>query len=310
MFENKEYVLAVVNEGSISAAAKSLYISQPALSASIKRIEKEISVPLFDRSSTPITLTEAGREYVKYALEIVQNERAFSQYISDHYHLLTGSVKIGGSSFFSSFILPRMIAEFHSQYPHIEMEIFESNTNLLLEKLHIGALDLVIDNAIINDDHITATVYTSERLLLAVPEKFAINSRLSDYSLTVDDIKANKHSDSGYSVSIEDFKDLPFILLNSSNDTGNRAEAIFKKHKIEPNVNFYLDQQLTAFNISVTGIGISFVSDTLIKHLDAPLPLKFYRLSDAEAERNIYFYVKKNHYLSQVCQRFIELNAQ
>lgn len=310
MFENKEYVLAVINEGSFSKAAKQMYISQPSLSASIRRIEEKISVPLFDRSTAPVSLTEAGREYVKYALEIEEIERAFSQYVSDHYHMLTGTVRIGGSSFFSSFILPRMISRFHGLYPHIDVEIFESNTELLLEKLHIGALDIVLDNAIINDEQIKETVYTSERLLLAVPEDFEINKRLEKYSLTAKDIKDGKHLLDRYAVSLELFSNEPFILLNSGNDTGNRAEMLFKKHKVTPQIKFYLDQQLTAYNISGSGMGIAFVSDTLITHSDATPPLLYYRLDDAETERNICFYVKKNHYLSQVCQRFIEVNTE
>ncbi len=306
MFENKDYIITVAREGSISKAAKQLYISQPSLSASVKRIEEKISVPLFDRTTTPISLTEAGREYLKYALQIKESERAFAQYVSDHYHILAGTVKIGGSSFFSSFMIPRMVAEFHSKYSHIDFEIFENSTEILLEKLHTGVLDIVIDNAIIKDDLIKATVLNTERLLLAVPESFSINKKLREFSMTAQDVKNGIDYKCQQGVSLNDFRDEPFILLNSGNDTGSRAEMLFKKHKITPKVRFRLDQQLTAFNISSTGIGISFVSDTLIKHLDSSPRLCYYCLSDAETERNVFFYVKKNHYLSQVCQRFIE----
>ncbi|MEE1042732.1 MAG: LysR family transcriptional regulator, partial [Clostridia bacterium] len=84
MFSNKEYILTIYNEGSFSKAANKLYISQPSLSASVKRIEEKVSVPLFDRSTTPISLTEAGQEYVKYALEIKEREQDFERYISDY----------------------------------------------------------------------------------------------------------------------------------------------------------------------------------------------------------------------------------
>ena len=287
-----------------------MYVSQPSLSASIKRIEEKISVPLFDRSSTPVSLTEAGREYVQYALKIEDAERAFSQYISDHYHIVTGTVRIGGSSFFSSFIIPKMIAAFNKEYPHISVEIFENKTDVLLEKLHGGALDIVIDNAITNDEQLTATVFKSEKVLLAVPKHYDINKTLASRRLTREDIAKNKHLNDECCVEIESFKSEPFILLKPTNDTGKRAETIFKKHKITPDVRYYLDQQLTAFNVSGSGMGISFVSDTLIKRLDSSPPLYFYRLADEQTERNIFFYVKENHYLSKVCQRFIEVNKQ
>ncbi len=62
MFTNKHYIIAIYEEGSFSKAAKRLYISQPSLSASVKRIEDKIAVPLFDRSTSPVSLTEAGQE--------------------------------------------------------------------------------------------------------------------------------------------------------------------------------------------------------------------------------------------------------
>ena len=64
MFKNKEYVLYVEKSKSFSKAAKELYISQPSLSASIKRIEKEIGAAIFDRSTNPLSLTDIGRKYV------------------------------------------------------------------------------------------------------------------------------------------------------------------------------------------------------------------------------------------------------
>ena len=60
-FANMEYVYEVYKEGSFSRAAANLYISQPALSATVKKIEKKIGMPLFDRSTVPIQLTECGR---------------------------------------------------------------------------------------------------------------------------------------------------------------------------------------------------------------------------------------------------------
>lgn len=310
MFTNKNYVLTVYQEGSFSNAAKKLYISQPSLSASIKRIEEKIGLPIFDRSTTPISLTEAGKEYVQYALAVEEKEQDFARYISDYANFLTGSVRIGGSSLFSSFMLPGMISDFNKQYPNIKFEIFEDNTKTLLEKLSLGMLDLIIDNAFIDDKTFDATIYTSEALLIAVPKSFAINDELKDYRLTANDVKNGAHYDTSRAVSLKKFSDYPFILLHAENDTGKRAIQLFKKHHIVPNVAFYLDQQVTAYNISSTGMGISFVSDILIRNMETGTSLFYYRLNDKEIERNIYFYKKNAHYLSNACQKFIEINSK
>lgn len=309
MFTNKHYILSIYEEGSFSKAAKKLYISQPSLSASVKRIEEKIGVPLFDRSGAPVSLTEAGLEYVRYALEIREKEQNFERYVSDYTNIIKGSVRIGGSSLFSSFMLPFMISEFGKTYPNVKFQIVEDNTKNLTEKLDLGTLDMIIDNTVINHDTLKSTVCTSEVLLLAVPVSFPVNEKLKKFRLSTNDIKDNKHLSDEYDVSLNDFSDCPFILLNTDNDTGKRADMLFKKYDLNPKVTFFLDQQVTAHNISCIGMGISFVSDTLVKHIESEPRLYYYKLHDEEVTRNIYFYKKNNHYLSMACQKFIDMNT-
>ncbi len=309
MFTNKHYIITIYEEGSFSKASKRLYISQPSLSATVKRIEDKISVPLFDRSTSPISLTEAGKEYIRYALEIKEKEQNFEKYIADCTNTIKGTVRIGGSSLFSSFMIPFMISEFNISYPHVNFEIVEDSTKNLIDKLSLGMLDIIIDNAIINNVMISSTVYKTETLLLAVPRDFPVNDKLKDFRLTAKDIKAKKHLSDKYSVSLKHFSDCAFILLNTENDTGRRANMLFKKYGFDPKVTFFLDQQVTAYNISCTGMGISFVSDTLIKHIETEPKLYYYKLFDEEITRKIYFYRKNNHYLSMACQKFIDFNT-
>lgn len=309
MFTNKHYILTIYEEGGFSKAAKKLYISQPSLSASVKRIEDKISVPLFDRSTSPISLTEAGEAYVRYALEIRDKEMDFERYISDYANIIKGSIKIGGSSLFSSFMLPKMIYEFNNTYPLVNFKIVEDNTKNLIEKLSFGGLDIIIDNAIINDDTIKSTVCTNETLLLAVPCTLPVNEKLKKFRLTTNHIKEGRHLSNKYDVSLEHFSDCNFILLNTENDTGSRADRLFKKYGFKPKAALFLDQQVTSYNISCTGMGISFVSDTLVKNTEFEPRLYFYKLPDEETTRKIYFYRKNNRYLSRVCQKFIDYNS-
>ncbi len=309
MFKHKEYVLTIYELGSFTKAAEKLFVSQPSLSATIKRLEEKTGAPIFDRSSSPVTLTEVGREYVKYAMQIREIERDFERYVSDHGRLLTGKIRIGGSSFFSSFILPEMISSFNKKHSRIEFEIFEDSTKNLIAKLISGSVDVVIDNAMLSDENIVSKVYTSEKLLLAVPKKFAINETLKKERLTAEQIKSDEHLKSK-GIDFSKLKDYPFILLHHQNDTGKRADKLFKKYGITPNVIFYLDQQVTSYNIACTGIGVAFVGDTLVKRIGASPDVYYYVVNDRLATRNIYFYYKKNHYLSLACKKFIEYNIE
>ena len=152
MFSNKEYVLAVYRQKSFSKAAQELYISQPSLSATIKRLEAKLGSPIFDRSTNPVSLTEIGAEYVRQAMEIQQLEENFQKYLYDHLNMLAGTVRIGGSNLFASFILPSMISRFKQRYPQIAFEIVEDSTQNLITLLVQGTLDLVIDNAVLADE--------------------------------------------------------------------------------------------------------------------------------------------------------------
>lgn len=308
MFKNRAYVLEVYKEQSFSAAAKNLYISQPSLSASIKRIEEKAGAPIFNRATAPITLTEIGEQYVKCAHEMDKIEAGFQSFVFDRLNLVKGEIKIGGSSLFSSYILPPMISEFNAKYPHIELHIYEGSTKNLMSLLIDGELDIVLDNTIVVNDNVFAQPYQSEMLLLAVPKNLYYNA---DLALTVADVQSGRHyADDTPCVDLEVFSEMPFVFLKQENDTGKRAKQLCKKHGFTPNVLFALDQQVTAYNITCTGMGISFVSDTLVQYLHETPNVVYYKLRDEEIHRELYYYVKNNRYQSTACRTFIEGTLQ
>lgn len=310
MFKNKEYILAIVREGTFSKAAEKLFVSQPSLSATVKRLESKLGAPIFDRTVTPVGLTELGREYVKCAAEIEQREEDFKLYVNSRTNLTVGEIKIGGSSLFSSFLLPSIIESFNKEYPLVTVRIFENNTKNLLRELAEGDLDIVIDNAIIKAENIWSSEYSREMILLAIPDTMPISKRLFEMSFSAEEIKADKHRLDDRAVDLAEFSTLPFIILNSENDTGKRALNLFKKHSIKPNILFKLDQQITAYNISSSGMGACFVSDVLVKNAPTSQNMRYFKLADEETSRSIYIYRKSNRYHSIACQKFIEHNTK
>ncbi len=308
MFRYKEYIFTICETGSFTKAAEKLFVSQPSLSATVKRLEDKIGEPIFDRGS-PVSLTEVGKEYVKCAMQIRKIEHDFEKYVFDYGNLLTGKIRIGGSSFFSSLVLPEIISEFSKENSKIEFEIFEDNTKNLLAKLRENSLDIIVDNTLPDEENILSKVYRSERLLLAVPKKFAINEQFEKARLTAEQIKADKYLDAT-GIDFSKLKGQPFVLLRRENDTGRRAEKLFKKYGVEPDAVFYLDQQLTSYNVACAGIGIVFVSDTLVKRIGASPDVYYYKINDRFSVRDIYFLYRKNGYLSSACRKFIEFNAK
>ena len=130
MFQGMEYIYTVYQEKSFSKAARKLFISQPSLSATVKRVEEHIGYPIFDRSTKPLTLTEFGKRYISSVEQIISVEHEFSSFMNDWGGLKTGKLVLGGSSLFSSWVLPPLIGSFTRQFPMGKGELMEENTCL------------------------------------------------------------------------------------------------------------------------------------------------------------------------------------
>ena len=117
MFQGMHYVYEVYKEMSFSKAARNLFISQPSLSAAVKKAEKQIGFPIFDRSSNHIQLTELGKEYIRSIEIIMDVETGFQNYINDMKELKSGTIAIGGTNLFASYVLPPLLSRFRTISP-------------------------------------------------------------------------------------------------------------------------------------------------------------------------------------------------
>ena len=111
-----EYMLVLAQERSFSKAAKLLCVTQPSLSQLILNLEGQLDVQLFDRSTSPIRLTQAGEIFVDAALKMKLEENNMLKRLSDLQELKTGTLKIGTSPFRASCLLSKSIAEFQKQF--------------------------------------------------------------------------------------------------------------------------------------------------------------------------------------------------
>ena len=308
MFQGMEYIYAVYKEGSFTKAAAKMFISQPSLSANVKRIEKRIGYPIFDRSSKRLKLTECGERYMEAAESIMNIEKNFADYVRDWGELKTGTLTVGGSNFFSSWILPSLLADFSEKYPNIQISLIEESAGKLADMLQKGEVDLVLDNGIFDGHIFDCKIYQEEELLLAVPKKFSVNEMLGKYQIPVKRMQAGGFLDEDISaVPIEFFSDLPFIMMKLDCDTGKRGHYICQENHVNPKVLFVLDQQMTAYNIACSGMGITFVGDMLLEKVPENPNMVFYRLPGSVAKRFISFYWKRGRYLNPVMREFLSM---
>lgn len=313
MFKGKgmEYVYEVYKEKSFSKAARNLFISQPSLSAAVKKVEQEIGCELFDRSTTPIRLTECGVVYIESIKKVMEIEESFDNFKNDLENLTSGSISIGGTTFFTSFVLPPIIRHFSEKYPKIAINLVETNTGKLEKELFEGGVDLVIDNYRFDNTLYEGHFFAKEQLVLAVPRNY-LPKQQEDSSvriwLSADDIKKGKHlKEETQPVPLHWFQGMPFLFLKEGNDTRIRAERICAHSGFKPNIILMLEQQLTAYNFACQGMGITFISDTLARSEKPDAGIVYYKLENQDSSRNVSFYYKKTRYMKRAVREFLKI---
>lgn len=308
MFQWKKYVYEIYKEQSFSKAAHNLYISQPSLSARVKKIEERIGFPIFDRSTSPLHLTQYGEAYIQSAEKIFQIEKEFENYINDLDSLKTGSLSVGASNLFAAYVLPPLISQFKENFPDVDIQLTEQNTLQLEQMLQNNILDFVIDNCHYDSHLYNKELYYKEEILLAVPKKFPVNEHLKDYQLSYNVIKHKQLLDHEHSsVPLKYFKEVPFIMLKPGNDTRIRGDRFCYSAGFHPKIILELNQQATAYMAASTQLGATFISNILVSQLPSFENLVYYKLGGADSKRDVFFYYKKNKFQTRVMEEFIKM---
>jgi DNA-binding transcriptional LysR family regulator len=307
--EPSDYVYEVYKAKSFSVAAKKNFVSQPALSAIVKKVEKELGVTLFDRSTLPISLTDAGKIYISALEDIRSTKKKMLEDLADVNELKTGTITVSGENFVSSFIMPAIIMKFSELYEGIKVELVESNSPDLRKRLLHEGIDLLIAHDFDKNLYSCEPLF-DEIILLAVPNSFKINKKLSAFSLTLNDLKRGRHfSNDCPTVNIHEFENENFLLMKKGNDMQWRAETIFEEANFQPKVRITLDQLITSYNMTRAGMGITFITDMLaIYSNDANC--RFYKLDTRNVKRSMFIGYKKHSYLTKSCKAFIEVAKQ
>lgn len=158
------YFATIVEEGSISAAAKKLHLSQPPLSYQLKLLEEELHLQLLQRGARGVQLTEAGKVLYKRAQGILElTERTQKELQAMAGQGFAGTLHIGTVSSSGASLLDWRIPAFHEQYPQIGFAIHEGNTFELMEMLESGLIELAVVRTPFHDEQVDAATCSRSR---------------------------------------------------------------------------------------------------------------------------------------------------
>lgn len=156
----------VAQHKSFSKAAKSLYLTQPAVSQSISQLETELDIRLFNRNPQGVILTEEGKllyDYVHSALNLLSSGE---NKMEEFKNLQGGKIAIGVGDTISRYFLLPFLEAFHQQYPDISFKLVNGTTFELVEILKQGKIDIAICNFPVEDDRLEKLRVKTFKILL------------------------------------------------------------------------------------------------------------------------------------------------
>jgi len=180
------YLVALADERHFGRAAERCFVSQPTLSAQIRKLEEYLGVPLVERQPKRVSLTETGRKIVERARRVLQESDAIVEIARTDRDPLSGPLKLALIPTVGPYLLPHVAGRLRRDVPRLKLMLYEYRTAPLLDKLNTGELDLGIVALPVPLDGLESAELYDEPFALAVPASHPLAQR---DRLRVDDLK-------------------------------------------------------------------------------------------------------------------------
>ena len=170
-----KYFRAIAMEGTISGAAKQLYMSQPSLSQQLHLLEKELDVQLFDRSSRRMILTEAGRVLNARAEQVLDFLNTTAVEVKEIHDGKKGTLSIGTIASAGVTLLPKFLRDYNNKYPNVKVQLFEGDTPRILDLLNTGIIQIGIVRTIFDPSLYERVDLPPDPLIVAMSPEWDID---------------------------------------------------------------------------------------------------------------------------------------
>ena len=274
----------VAEAGNITAAAQTLFISQSAVSQSIKQLEAELQTRLFARNSRGVTLTADGRmlyEYVRSAMGLLETGE---EKLSQSRDLQMGHLTIGASDTVTSQFLLPYLDRFHRQYPAIHIQIISGRSHKVLGLLQSGKVDIA---------------FASTPQEAASLETFPC---LATHSIFV--AGAEYPCDFDHVYSLEEIARFPLILLERKASSRLYLEKYFLQNGLHLNPEIELGARSLLVDLAAIGFGVAGVTEEFVRRELESGRLRKLRTSFDIPPRSVDLCVLRDVPLTSAAQRF------
>ncbi|MGL5436443.1 MAG: LysR family transcriptional regulator [Lachnospiraceae bacterium] len=298
--KNIEYIVKIAEERNVSKAAGKLFITPSALNQHLLHLEEDIGTPLFHRSRSGWTPTEAGEVYLSTAREMLHMRREAYKRLQDITASQKGTLTIGFPPERGSTMFTKVYPLFHQDYPDVTINVIEANVRKQQQLISQNVLDIgfmtLRETQKTDDEYIHIC---DEELVIVVPAEHPV---CDDY----ENKKANGIAAGAKypELDITTLRYEPFALMYRESTIFAAIDQVFRESGFVPNVLFQTVRAVTIIDMVASRLCCSIVPDS--DSIPHPKEVAFFHMPD-HPSWSIYASYKKNTYLSKQAKHFIEL---
>jgi len=277
-----EIFTAVVDHGSMTRAAKVLFISQSSISQCIAEIEQKYDVLLFERLPSGLSLTPTGKALVHHARNLLAAEKAIEDFLSHESRKL--HLRIGATATVGACIISGLAAEMQKHIPDIDLRIHVANTRAIEEMILKNELDIALIEGNVKSPDIVVKTETDDRLVLICSVKHPFHERDS--------------------IHVKELDGVPLILREVGSGTRAHCEEILQLGGIKPNIRFDCISFDAILDAVENDLGVSLVSERLAAKWQEKGGFHVCSIKGAEIDRSFRLIHHRNKYFTEPLHLF------
>lgn len=232
--------IAIVEEGTLAKAAAALNMTQPPLSLSIRKLETELGVTLFDRTEKKLKLTESGKLLYQRGQSLLASVEEIKGELVEHDNGIRGVIHVGCSTSANLFFIPKMIEKLQVENPNIVVHVSAGTSSLIFDQLRKQKLDVGIVPVILHAEDFHVSQLYSEPLMVVLPPGHHL---LGKKEIHLSDLRHEKFMLPDTSIGESAFN----YLITACHTSG-----------FSPNVVYWGTETLPMIILSMKGVGITF----------------------------------------------------
>lgn len=285
--QHLKYFVAVATEGNFTRAAQKLYVSQPTISKMVRSIEEELGVILFDRSGKNVKLTDAGEIILAQAQNIIKSFQNLSSELDDLMQLKKGYIHIGLPPMIGSQFFPKVIHEFHREYPNILIQLVEDGAIKIEKAVYDGALDLGVVVLPVDEEQFHSFSIVNERLMLMTHSSHPLSRKKS--------------------VKLAELEQESFIMFQRDFTLHSRIIAECIRVGFHPNITCESSQWDFISEMVIADLGVALLPETICRQVNND-QVSIIPLIEPIIPWNLGIIWRKDRYLSFAAREWIRFS--